>query len=43
MISELKYHRQQVATVKSEKETLNSVLDMKIEDARKTVSNEEQR
>ena len=32
-----------MATVKSEKETLNSVLDMKIEDARKTVSNEEER
>ncbi len=29
--------------VKSEKETLHSVLDMKADDARKTVNNEEKR
>jgi hypothetical protein len=43
MVTELKYHRQTVGTIKSEKETLNSVLSMKIEDARKTVQTEEKR
>jgi hypothetical protein len=43
ILTEIKYHRQQVGIVKSEKETLDSVLSMKIEDVRKTVKNEEKR
>lgn len=41
MLTEMKYHKQQVNMIKSEKETLESVLSMKIEDAKKTVQNEE--
>ncbi len=43
MVTEIKYHRQQVGIIKSEKETLDSVLAMKIEDVKKTVKNEEVR
>ncbi|CDW77025.1 UNKNOWN [Stylonychia lemnae] len=43
IITEIKYHRQQVGMIKSEKETLESVLSMKIDDAKKTVQNEEKR
>ena len=43
MISEIKYHRQQVEIIKSEKETLESVLTMKIDDVKKTVKNDEER
>lgn len=43
MISEIKYHRQQVGIIKSEKETLESVLSMKIDDVKKTVKNDEAR
>ena len=43
MITEIKYHRQQVGIIKSEKETLESVLSMKIDDVKKTVKNEESR
>ncbi len=43
LLTEMKYHKQQVNMIKSEKETLDSVLSMKIEDAKKTVQNEEKR
>lgn len=41
MLTEIKYHRSQVNIIKSEKETLQSVLSMKVEDVRKSVKNEE--
>lgn len=42
-MTEIKFHRTQVGIMKSEKDTLESVLSMKIEDVRKTVKNEENR
>jgi len=36
-MTEMKYHKQQVNMIRSEKETLDSVLSMKIDDAKKTV------
>lgn len=43
MLSEMKYHRNQVGIMKSEKDTIESVLNMKIDDVRKTIKNEENR
>ena len=43
MLTEMKYHRQQVGIMKSEKDTIESVLNMKIDDVKKTIMNEENR
>ena len=42
-LTDLKYDRMQVGIIKSEKETLQSVLGMKVEDVKKTIQNEEKR
>ena len=43
MLTEMKYHRQQVSIMNSEKDTIESVLNMKIDDVKKTIKNEEHR
>ena len=43
MLTEMKYHRQQVGIMMSEKDTIESMLNMKIEDVHKTIKNEENR
>ena len=43
MITQMKYHRQEVGIMVSEKDTIESMLNMKIEDVRKTIKNEENR
>jgi hypothetical protein len=43
ILTEIKYHRSQVGMVRSEKDTLESVLTMKIQDTKKSVQNDETR
>lgn len=40
ILTEIKYHRQQVTLVRSEKDTMESVLGMKIADTKKSVLND---
>ena len=40
MADELQYHKKEVQVLRSEKETLESVLTMKTQDVRKTLTNE---
>jgi hypothetical protein len=40
ILTEIKYHRQQVTLVRSEKDTMESVLGMKIADTKKSVMND---
>jgi hypothetical protein len=40
ILNEIKFHRQQMRLINSEKDTLHTVLEMKIDDVRKTVKNE---
>lgn len=43
ILTEIKYHRKQISIIRSEKETLESVLGMKVDDVKKSVKNEEKR
>ncbi len=43
ILTEIKYHRQQVTIVRSEKDTLEQVLQMKIADTKKSIQNDEAR
>ena len=40
LADELQYHKKEVQVLRSEKETLESVLTMKTQDVRKTLTNE---
>ena len=40
LVDELQYHKKEVQVLRSEKETLESVLTMKTQDVRKTLTNE---
>lgn len=42
-MTEIKYHRQQVTIIRGEKDTLDTVLNMKIADTKKSVQNDEAR
>jgi hypothetical protein len=42
-LTEIKYHRQQVTIIRGEKDTLDTVLNMKIADTKKSVQNDEAR
>ena len=42
-MTEIKYHRQQVTIIRGEKDTLDTVLTMKIADTKKSVQNDEAR
>lgn len=43
ILTEIKYHRQQVTIIRGEKDTLDTVLNMKIADTKKSVQNDEAR
>ena len=40
LADEMQYHKKEVQVLRSEKETLESVLTMKTQDVRKTLTNE---
>ena len=42
-MTEIKYHRQQGTIIRGEKDTLDTVLNMKIADTKKSVQNDEAR
>jgi hypothetical protein len=43
ILTEIKYHRSQVQIIRGEKETLDTVLNMKIADTKKSIQNDETR
>ena len=43
ILTEIKYHRSQVTIIRGEKETLDTVLNMKIADTKKSIQNDENR